>query len=41
MAAGAQAAMLCIALGQLGGVDVGLQDRVYAALGSKCEAAGG
>jgi hypothetical protein len=36
-----QAAMLCIALGQLGGVDAGLQDRVFAALGSKCEAAGG
>jgi hypothetical protein len=36
-----QAAMLCIALGQLGSVEVGLQDRVYTALGSKCEAAGG
>ncbi|WIA17927.1 hypothetical protein OEZ85_009420 [Tetradesmus obliquus] len=35
-----QAAMLCVALGQLDGVDAGLQDRVFAALGSKCEAAG-
>lgn len=35
-----QAAMLCVALGQLGGVEAGLQDRVFAALGSKCEAAG-
>ncbi|KAF6263074.1 hypothetical protein COO60DRAFT_1672788 [Scenedesmus sp. NREL 46B-D3] len=35
-----QAAMLCLALGELGGVGAGLQDRVFAALGSKCEAAG-
>lgn len=35
-----QAAMLALALGQLGSVNQQLLDRVYAALAIKCEAAG-